>query len=207
MAQGKVDEISLHTPKGLSITQVLGNDIRDWRIETTEGDGPDLLHVGLSRPQTGRYGLQVVGESTLATFPVELRLPVIETVGGIRAGGHLAVGTDSAIALVIKEAGGLSQVDAQAMPNYILDNDHPRRVPTGKVFYYAFASTAYGLVLNLDNVEPTMDAAVRVLTRVGQDDIRIDAQVELDVRDAATPGRSNAARGDDGGERHRGAGG
>lgn len=184
VAQGKMDEITLRTPKGLSVTQVLGNDIRDWRIETTGGDGPDLLHVALSRPQTGRYGLQVVGESTVAAFPVQMRLPVVDMVGGIRAGGHLAVGTDSAITLVVKEAGGVSQIDARAMPNYILDNEHPRRVPAGKVFYYAFAADTYGLVLDLDHVEPTTDAAVRVLARVGQDDLRIDTQVELDVRDA-----------------------
>jgi hypothetical protein len=184
VAQGHLDNLSIKTPKGLSITQVLGNDIRDWRIERTADDGPDILRVTLNRPQTGRYGLQVVGEASVRTFPTESGLPVIEPVGGTRAGGRLAVGTDSAISLVVKQAGGLSQIDAQAMPRIILDNDHARHIPTGKVFYYTFASTAYQLLLGLDHVEPTYDASLRVLVRAGQDEMRIEAQAELDVRDA-----------------------
>ena len=135
VAQGKMRELSLHTPKGLSITQVLGNNIRDWRIESTEAGKPDVLHVILSQPQTGRYGLQVVGEAMVSTFPTQTKLPVIEPIGGTRAGGRLAIGTDSAISLVVKQAGGLSQIDASAMPQVILDNQHPRHTPTGKVFF------------------------------------------------------------------------
>ena len=184
IAQGKIERMSLRVPKGLSITQVLGIGIRDWRIEKTEGEGPDMLHVVLSRPQAGRYGLQVVGEASVPAFPTETHLPVIEPVGGTRAGGYLAVGTDSAISLVIKRAGGLSQIDASAMPQIILDNHHPRHVPHGKVFYYTFASPKYELKLGLDHVEPTYDAALRVTARAGQDELRIDAQAELDIRDA-----------------------
>lgn len=184
IAQGKLEKLSLNTPKGLSITQVLGNGIRDWRIEPTEGAGPDVLHVVMNRPQAGRYGLQVIGEAAVSTFPAEALLPVIVPIGGTRAGGRLVVGTDSAISLVVKKAGGLSQIDASAMPQIILDNEHPRHIPAGKVFYYTFASPAYQLLLGLDHVEPTYDAVTRVLVRVGQDEMRINTQVELDVRDA-----------------------
>lgn len=184
VAQGKMEKMSLNTPKGLSITQVLGNGIRDWRIEKTPGEGQDVLHVVLNRSQTGRYGLQVVGEASVPAFPTETLLPMIEPIDGTRAGGRLAVGTDSAISLVIKQAGGLSQIDASSMPQIILDNEHPRHISTGKVFYYTFASPTYQLVLELDHVEPTYDAMVRVLANAGQDEMRINTQVELDVRDA-----------------------
>ncbi len=184
VAQGKLRELSLHTPKGLSITQVLGNNIRDWHIESTPADEPDILRVVLSQPQTGRYGLQVVGESMVSTFPTQTKLPVIEPIGGTRAGGRLAIGTDSAISLLIKQAGGLSQIDATAMPQIILDNQHPRHTPTSKVFFYSFASPNYELLLGLDHVEPTFDALVRVLANIGQDEMRINTQVELDIRDA-----------------------
>ncbi len=185
VSQGRLESLVLNVPEDLAITQVLGADIRDWSLEPAEGDKPSRLLVNLNRPQTGRYGLQVVGEAEVQTFPTEVVLPVIEPIGGTRAGGHLAVGTDSAISMVVKQAGGLSQIDAQVMPRIILDNHHPRRMPTAKAFFYTYASPAYQMRLELDHVVPTYDAQLRVLVHTGQDEMRINAQAELDVRDAS----------------------
>jgi hypothetical protein len=184
VAQGEMDKLELSVPKALSVTQVSGQSIRDWRIEPGEENEADRLYVTLSRPQTGRYGLQVVGDTATGPFPAMLRIPVVQPIGGIRAGGRLVIGTNSAIALVVEKSSGLSQIDAQAMPRIILDNSHPRPIPSGKAFFYSFAAGSYELLLALNHVVPSYDATHRIAVHVGQDELRIDAQVELDIRDA-----------------------
>lgn len=184
VAQGEMDRLALRVPEALSVTQVLGQDIRDWHIDPGAEGESDTLRITLSRAHTGRYGLQVVGETMAGTFPSTVGVGALQPIGGIRAGGRLAIGTDSAIALVVEKSVGLSQIDEQSMPRVILDNAHPRVIPSGKVFYFSFASGTYELVLSLDHIVPSYDVTHRVGVDVGQDELRVDAQVELDIRDA-----------------------
>lgn len=185
IAQGKLDEVSFDVPAALSVTQVRGREIRDWRLGT-DNAGPNTrrLTVQLSRPQTGGYDIQIVAEQVLGQFPAQLAMPVITVAGEVRGSGHLAVGTDSAIQMIVKQTAGLSQIDAAAFPRDALDPQHVRALPTGNAFYYSFASTAYQLALALDDIVPAYDAAHRITATVREDDLVIEAQIELDVRDA-----------------------
>ncbi|QNN22960.1 hypothetical protein HED60_12005 [Planctomycetales bacterium ZRK34] len=185
IAQGKLDELSFDVPASLSVTQVRGRDIRDWKLG--EGDAANnarRLTVQLSRPQTGSYDLQIVAEQVLEPFPSQVAMPVITVAGDVRGSGHLAVGTDSAIQMIVKQTAGLSQIDAAAFPRDALDPQHPRALPSGSAFFYSFASNSYQLALSLDDIVPAYDASHRITATVREDDLVIEAQIELDVRDA-----------------------
>ncbi len=137
IAQGKLRELTFSVPDKVSVTQVHGAHIREWRI-----DGR-TLSVILNRELTKQYALQIVSETALPKFPAEITLPVIQPRGGIRSGGHLAVGTDSAIHLMVQKTGGLSQIDGSAFRRIVLDREKPRHLPRSKVFYYVYASSPY----------------------------------------------------------------
>ena len=187
ISQGTLERLELRVPRGLSVTQVHGAHLRDWRREVREGDDGkdgDRLVVTLSRPQRAAYALQVIAEAPVPALPTPLALPMIEPVGGLRAEGYLTVGTDSAIQLVVEASEGLAQVDGAEVPRVALREGEARPVPKVKAFSYRYAALPARMRLALSRVRPGYDAVHRVVVRVGPDDLTVEAQVELDVRDA-----------------------
>ena len=184
ITQGKLTNLEFSVPKTLSVTQVRGPHIRDWRIETSEGEDSQSLAIILSRPQESEYGLQVLSEMVVDSFPAEVGVATIEPKGCIRAGGFLAVGTNSAIHLQVRQLTGLSQIDVSAFPRIALDREHTRLLPATKAFYYMYAATPSRLTLTLDDIVPSYDVVERIVLHAKEDELVMDVKFELDVRDA-----------------------
>ena len=183
ISQGKMKDLSFAVPEGLSVTQVRGAGIRDWQIAKNEKDG-QILRVVLSQEQTQQYPIQVLAETPLPRFPAEIAAPVLIPTGGIRASGSVTVGTDSAIQLVVKQTSGLSQIEPAAFPRIMLQREAARTIPSGKAFFYTFAASPYQLKLALDDMVPAFDASHRAVVTIKEDDLTLDAEFELDVREA-----------------------
>ncbi len=189
ISQGKLSELTFDVPAGLSITQVRGEHIRDWKLLPAAAVGAaQRLSVQLNQPQALRYDLQILGETALPKFPAAVSLPTLALPGNIRTAGHLAIGCDSAIQLVVKETSGLTQIDAPAFPRQERDPQHPRPLPSSSAFYYSFASSSYTLRMALDDIVPAYDASHRLVATVREDDLIVEAQIELEIRDAAMRG-------------------
>lgn len=191
IAQGELESLVLTLPTGLNVTQVRGESIQDWAVVEPKEEGDERqLRVSLRLPQTERYALQVLGEVELEAFPLEdVVVPVVRPPAGIRAGGYVAIGTDSAIALVVERSAGLTQVDANAMPRLALPGSFARRMPGaagtgGKAFYYSYTSTPYSAALSLARVVPVVDAEHRVVVDAREDGLVYETRVGLEVRDA-----------------------
>ena len=175
VAQGRLESLLFTVPEGLRITAVEGDFIRTWAL--VEGQ----LTVELSRAQERAYGLHVRAEAGTDTLPAEVNVPSITPVGGLRTSGHLAVGTSSALQLVVEEAGGLTQIDGSMFPRV---QTQTRTIPQGKAFFYGHAGPEYGLRLAVDDIVPSFDVSTRVVTTLKEDDWIVETQLELDVRDA-----------------------
>lgn len=195
IAQGELESLVLTLPEALNVTQVRGQAIQDWAVvEPKEEGGARELRVSLRLPQTKRYALQVVGEVELGAFPLDkVGVPVVRPPAGIRAGGYVAIGTDSAIALVVERSAGLTQVDAASMPRLALPDSLGRQMPGaagtgGKVFYYSYTATPYTAELSLARVVPVIDAEHRVVVDAREDGLVYETRVGLEVRDAPVRG-------------------
>ncbi len=175
VAQGRLESLQFTVPEGLRITALEGDFIRTWDL--TEGQ----LTVELSRAQETVYRLHVRAESGTETSPARINVPSITPVGGHRTSGHLAVGTSSALQLVVEEAGGLTQIDGSIFPRV---NSQTRIIPQGKVFFYIHAGPDYGLHLTVDDIVSSFDVNTRVITTLKEDDWIVETHLELDVRDA-----------------------
>lgn len=194
IAQGKLRELVFTVPPSLSVTQVQGADIRDWRLAPAEPGEARTLTVILSTPQVGAYPLAVHGETILADFPLKVDLPVVAPREVIRSGGYLSVGTASAIQLVVHQTGGLSQIDASRFPHRGTGENEPAGRPTdakppqprvsGKTFYFMYPASPYQMTLSLADIVPSYDAMHKLVVQVNEDDLAADATVELDIRDA-----------------------
>ncbi|HUW35086.1 MAG TPA: hypothetical protein VM223_26035, partial [Planctomycetota bacterium] len=189
ISQGKLNDLAFAVPKSLSVTQVRGQHIRDWRLDP-EGDAGQKLTVILNKPYTDQYGLQVLAETPLPQLPTDVDLPVISPVttaalpGGVRTAGHLAVGTNSAIHLLVKKTSSLSQIDASAFARILLDGEHPRPLPAAKAFCYTYASLPYQLAISLSDITPSYDASESLVLNVLEADLTVDAGIDMDIRDA-----------------------
>lgn len=183
VAQGKIETLVFAVPAGLNIMSLDGDHIRTWTL-TDATEGVRQLVVEMSRPQADAYRLCVRAETRIKQMPAEIEVPAIEPAGAIRAGGHLAVGTDSALQLVVLESSGLTQIDAAIFPHVQGRQSQERRVPEGKAFFYVHAGSHYRLRLSADDIVPSYDVAGRVVATVKEDDLVVDAELELDVRDA-----------------------
>ena len=182
ISQGSLRELNFAVPKELNVTQVRGPSLQDWFVrDTPEGRA---LVVRLSREQDKQYRLQLLGEAPLGAFPAETVIPVIQPLDGTRTDGFVALATESAIQLQVREAVGLVQVDPAAFPRLQLAEDQARPVPDGKAFFYSFAALPFRLSLGLADIVPTMDTESRLTLTVRDDDLVLDGALDVDVRDA-----------------------
>jgi hypothetical protein len=182
--QGALKEVTIDLPE-VSVTQVLGDDIQDWRIESAEAGGRRLL-VSLSRPKEDSYGLQVVSEMILPEFPCDFELPVLSPRDVMRTSGFIVMGTDSAIKLNIDRVGGLTQVDHDAFPvvNLGQDKGAARRVPARSVYAYQYAGVPYTLELRASDIVSSLTADSRLSLTLRESELALNASVELTVKDA-----------------------
>ncbi|MEX2215677.1 MAG: hypothetical protein WD768_16315 [Phycisphaeraceae bacterium] len=187
ISQGTLTDLTFNVPSNLSITQVRGGFIREWSVKKTDAanpQGPATLTVSLNRPQTSRYGIQILGESVLPSFPTQATVPVIEPQGGIRAGGTIAIGTSSAIQLVVKQSAGLSQINGAAFPRFVLNREEPRPLPSAKAFFFTHATTPYQMAIDLADIVPTVESMQTIVINVSEDDLTVVGATSLEVRDA-----------------------
>jgi hypothetical protein len=183
VAQGKIEALTFGVPANLSITALEGAHIRNWELGDAN-EGVRNLVVELSRPQEEGYRLRIRAEAGIDKLPTEIKVPAIEPTGGIRASGQLAVGTDSALQLVVVESSGLTQIDAAVFPRVRGCGLQDRPVPQSKAFFYTYAGRQYRLRLSVDDIVPSYDVAGRFVVKIKEDDLVVDAELELDVRDA-----------------------
>jgi len=183
VAQGKIEVLTFAVPAGVSITALEGVHIRNWALKDG-AEGVRNLVVELSRPQEKDYRLRIRAEAGIDKFPAEVEVPAIKPAGGIRASGHLAVGTDSALQLVVAESSGLTQIDAAVFPRVQAGGPKDRLIPQSKAFFYTYAGRHYRLRLSVDDIVPSYDVAGRFVVKIKEDDLVVDAELELDVRDA-----------------------
>ncbi|MBN1124279.1 MAG: hypothetical protein JXA82_04670 [Sedimentisphaerales bacterium] len=184
ITQGRIERLTFKLPSTLSITALDGDNIRTWSLTDAVGSSRDLV-VELSRSQEKEYRLRIHAEAGMDTLPTEIEVPAIESSGGIRASGHLAVGTDNALQLVVLESTGLTQIDATVFPRMAADTTQDRLVPNTKAFFYTYAGSHYQLRLSVDDIVPSCDVTGRLTVTIKEDDLVIDTELELDVRDAA----------------------
>jgi len=180
--QGKLREMRFALPPGLSLTQVHGDHLQGWHVDSSIE--PRLLIVRLNREQDKSYRLRLLGELVLEALPATVAVPVIQPQDGSRADGSLVIGTNSAIQIQVQQSRGLAQIDATAFPRLSLDPKQPRPLPQGTAFYYSFATSAYQAQLSLADVVASYDVEQRFVVTADDDDLTVAASFDLDVRDA-----------------------
>ena len=183
VAQGEMRTLRFDVPEPLRITRIDGADILAWRLESDGGNGRVLV-VELNRATVDAYALRIQAERLLPDFPCTIDLPYVTPADVLRTSGFLYLGTDQAIKLAVDGAQGVSQIDPAAFPRHDPVGDRPCVLPGQSVFAYQFANLPVRLDVSADNIVPTVRVEEQLTLSVEDRDARLDAIVNLEVRDA-----------------------
>lgn len=182
IVQGMLDKMTLTVPDQLNVTQVVGADIREWRLENLP-TGERRLNVVLSRPQERIYTLRVEGERVLPAFPCKFDLPVVVPDHVIRANGFLLLGTDSAVKLMVGRAAGLSQIDPGAFPRGSKETAE-QALPARIAYAYQYAHMPFQMDIAAEDVVTAMSVDSSLTVSYEDNGVGVNAALDIEVRDA-----------------------
>ena len=179
--QGRMSTLELDLIGEGEVVSVNGRNILNWSVEKQE-DGRRLV-VKLNSQQTADYNLVVHSQTPLGAFPVRFHPLCIVPVNPVRYGGHLRLVNNGAVQLEPVSVNGLSQLSANRFPAASSIAALPNN-PKLKPLVYRYSGGDYELEVLADNILPELTVSQLLIYALGFNEITLDAEVELTIRDA-----------------------
>ncbi|MFU7561451.1 hypothetical protein ACMFWY_22410 [Roseiconus sp. JC912] len=173
--QGELDTLRLALSGPGEILDIQGTDILGWKVLSE--DDQRILEITLSQPIRNTSRLIVRSQTALDEFPVRvegLRLTPQET---IRHSGYLRLTNLGSIRLEPVELSGLTQLSPEQFP--------AEPIEARQTFVYRFPSSDYGFSVSADRIQPEINVSTLTRYEVAEADRVINADIELDIREAA----------------------
>jgi hypothetical protein len=200
--QGELNRVTLLLRGDGEVTRVSGDQVLAWNIEerrspdrlesTNASNRADLeigapaerrLVVQLNQPQKDSFSLQVQLQTPLGAFPQTAEIVRLQPEGATRFAGYFRVVNEGAVRLEVAQASGLSQISPEQFP----ESDATRatlRASGSQRFAYRFSSADYALRVQADQIQPELSVSEVLAYHHGQNELAIEAEIELDVREA-----------------------
>jgi hypothetical protein len=163
--QGVLSRLVVKIPAGQSLTQVQGEEIRDWQIRT-EGN-QQWLAIEFIKPLEKSYAFTLLTEQPMLDLQAGLKIDLPHPQEVERETGRMTVRAED----VILEAGlltGLRQINAEA----------------GAVAAYQFQAGDFELNLKTRRIEPVISAEDRVTVRIEEARVLVRHEVNLNIEKA-----------------------
>lgn len=181
--QGELNRVTLLLRGAGEVTRVAGDQVLAWNVEPGTEQGERRLVVQLNQPQKEAFALQLQMQTPLGEFPQTTEVMRLQPEGATRFAGYLRVVNEGAVRLEMAQASGLSQISPEQFP----ETDATRnllRVTGQQRFAYRFSSADYSLRVQADQIQPELTVSELVTYHHGQNELAIEAELELDVREA-----------------------
>ena len=179
--QGRMSTLELDLIGEGEVVSVKGRNILNWSVKEQE-DGRRLM-VKLNSQQTTNYNLVVHSQTPLGGFPVRFHPLRIVPFNPVRYGGHLRLVNNGAVQLEPVSVNGLSQLSANRFPAASSIAALPNN-PKLKPLVYRYSGGDYELEVLADNILPELTVSQLLIYALGFNEITLDAEVELTIRDA-----------------------
>jgi hypothetical protein len=181
--QGELNTLSLLIHGTGEVTRVQGEQILAWNLEPVPGSSDRRLIIRLNQPQREELRLQVQFQSAEGAFPQRIPPIQLRPEGATRFAGYLRVVNEGAVRLEVTESSGLSQISPEQFPE--TDATRAAMGQTGNQrFVYRFSGADYALSVQADQVLPEIGVSELLAYRVLETELAIDAEIELDIREA-----------------------
>lgn len=181
--QGELSRVVLLLRGQGNVTRVQGANVLAWNVEEAAGQPDRRLVVQLNQPQREQFSLQVQMQTELGSFPQAVDAIQLRPEGAIRFGGHLRVVNEGAVRLEVVQASGLSQISPEQFP----ESDATKAAfgaAGSQRFAFRFSSAEFALRVQADNILPEISVSEVLTYYLGETELAIEAEMELDIREA-----------------------
>src|SRR6185437_8497637 len=154
-----------------------------WNVEPMTNSADRRLVVQLNQPQKDQFSLQVQMQTPLGAFPQVTDAMQVRPDGATRFAGYIRIVNEGAVRLEVAQASGLSQISPEQFP----ETDASKtlfRLPVRHRFAYRFSSADYALRIQADQILPELSVSQVTAYNLGENELAIDSEIELDVREA-----------------------
>lgn len=181
--QGELNRVSLILHGDGEVTRVQGAHVLSWAVEPVAGSVDRRLNIQLNQAEKDQFPLQIQIQTPLGAFPQATNVLQIRPEGTTRFGGYYRIVNDGAVRLEVLKAVGLSQISPEQFPQ----TDATRALlsaPASQVFAYRFSGGDIELRFQADNILPELAVSQIVVFHLGETELVIDADIEIDIREA-----------------------
>ncbi len=182
--QGEVERLTFAVSGEGEITRVTAPDLLSWKLETDPDNANQKnLNVIFNQPKTGRIQIGVTSVATLPAFPTEATPLSLIPAGATRHHGTIDLVNEGAVRLGIASTAGLSRFSPTSAAKSSAETDPNSPYPV-QHFAFRHSSSQYALTIQADVIQPEVTASLLALYHLGQDQTRIEADIELEIREA-----------------------
>ena len=122
-------------------------------------------------------------QTPLGAFPQAADAMQLRPEGATRFAGYFRIVNEGAVRLEVVQASGLSQISPEQFP----ESDATRaalRVTGSQRFAYRFSGADFALRIQADQILPELSVSQVLAYHLGENELAIDAEIELDIREA-----------------------
>ncbi len=203
--QGELSRVTLLLRGSGEVTRVQGEQVLAWNVEPVpnrsadipvrQGPGGDQadknvrapverrLVVQFNQPQKDQFAIQVQMQTPLGAFPQTADAMQLRPERATRFAGYFRIVNEGAVRLEVTQATGLSQISPEQFP----ESDATRaalRVTGSQRFAYRFSGVDFALRIQADQILPELSVSEVMAYHLGENELAIDAEIELDIREA-----------------------
>lgn len=179
--QGEMNRLVLRLHGAGDVTSVQGDGVLSWTNSAPDASGDREVVVQFNQPQRDTFTILVQMQTSIGAFPQTVDAVRLEPEGATRFAGTFRIQNDGAVRLEVTQASGLSQISPNQFPTV---NAAPF-IPSGTQFFaYRFSSADFVLRMNADQIVPAVGVSEVLAYNLGQNELSVDADIELDIRDA-----------------------
>ncbi|MGA3179583.1 MAG: hypothetical protein ABSF38_04490 [Verrucomicrobiota bacterium] len=185
--QGELSRVSLLLRGDGEVTRVVqgnvGGLVLAWNVEPVENSPDRRLVIQLNQPQKDQFSILVQTQTPLGAFPQTADVLQLRPENATRFAGYFRIVNEGAVRLEIAQASGMSQISPDQFP----ETDASRavlRAAGSQRFVFRFAGADFALRIQADQILPELAVSERLAYHHGENELVIDAQIELDIREA-----------------------
>ncbi len=181
--QGEIQSVPFLFKGAGEVTRVAGDAVLAWKLEPGASNGDRRLVVQLNQPQKDHFSVQIQVQTPLGAFPQTVDVVQLRPEGATRFAGYCRVVNEGAVRLEVTQATGLSQISPEQFPETDASKAALRGIGSQR-FAYRFSGADFSLRIQADQVQPEMAVSQIAGYHLGENELAIDTELELEIREA-----------------------